>query len=222
MLRLVNRGHHEEQRFLQWLRGIGFDVKQTEIDGKQIRFAAVDGHFGGSCDGNAFLPTRYGNFPQKILLEFKTSNHKLFGPIKNSGVIKEKPVHFSQMCTYGVALGIQYALYICINKNDDDLDIELIELDYALGESEIKKANDIIRSEYPPLRVLGHGLANYKCKYCCLNDVCHMGAPMNKNCRSCAAAVPAANGEWFCRQWNNTIPKDFIPKGCEAYTELPR
>jgi hypothetical protein len=220
MLRLFNRGHWEESHFIEWLTGIGFEVKQVESDGKQIRFAACERHFGGSCDGNTALPTRYGNFPDKILLEFKTANDRLFGKVKNSGVVKEKTQHWGQACMYGYAMNIQYLLYICINKNTDEMDIELLELDRGIGEQLLQRAENIIKSETPPLRIMGHNMANFMCKYCAKNGICHMGEPIDRNCRSCAAAIPVANGEWHCRMWNNNIPKDFIPKGCDSWTPL--
>ena len=51
MLRLFNRGHREEARFIEWLRGIGWEVSDGPNGEDQWRVSAVMGHFGGSLDG---------------------------------------------------------------------------------------------------------------------------------------------------------------------------
>jgi hypothetical protein len=224
MQRLFNRGHLEEERIIEWLTAIGFEVKQTEVDGKQIRIAACEGHFGGSCDGNGELPKRYLRKELEsyapILLEFKTSNDKAFPEVENMGVIKAKPVHYKQMCTYGCKLGIQYALYIMINKNNDALNIELIELDWEIGEAEIQKAEKVIFAIIPPPKIAGHGPTYWKCKWCYKNGICHMDHPIDKNCRSCQFAQPVANAQWHCHQWNAIIPAEAIVNGCDAWKGL--
>src|ERR1035438_77265 len=74
MQRLFQRGHWEEDHFIDWLRGIGFDIQQVTIDGKQFHVAAINDHFGGSSDCRGTMPERYGNQFKgiKFLLEFKT------------------------------------------------------------------------------------------------------------------------------------------------------
>src|SRR3954469_10381472 len=72
MQRLFQRGHLEEERVIQWLRGIGFTIKQVAVqENSQERIVFAEGHGGGSLDGTAQLPTRYGTFAP-ILIEIKT------------------------------------------------------------------------------------------------------------------------------------------------------
>lgn len=222
MQRLFQRGHLEEARIIEYLVGVGFKVVQVSEDGKQIRINGVSGHFGGSCDGNANLPERYGPVSQTtILVEFKTSNSKKFSPIRNTGVVKAKPQHWIQSCVYGFKLQIQYLLYICANKDDDDLAIELLEIDQELGKMHEEKAEKIINSYYSPPR-LNNDPSHWECKYCPYNGVCHLNAPLDRNCRSCRYAQPVANGEWYCHVNSGIIPVDFIAKGCDTWKEIER
>jgi hypothetical protein len=150
MMRLFNRGHREEDRFVEWLRGIGAQVwdHNPEKPTDQFRISNVNGHFGGSLDGIAQLPAKYGvNFP--ILAEFKTQGTgPKFEALVKDGVQKEKEMHFAQMSTYGFHYQLSYAIYQAINKNDDDLHVEIVKLDWKLGAEMIVKAREII--EAPP------------------------------------------------------------------------
>lgn len=219
MQRLFQRGHLEEDRIIEWLTGIGFTVQQVSIDNKQFRIAFASGHGGGSSDGITTLPIRYGQFPP-VLLECKTQKDKRFNILQGSGVQKEKPMHFIQASIYGRRLGLHYCLYIAVNKENDDLNIELIELDWSLADAETTKAEKIINSWVPPPRISDNP-SFWKCKMCPANPICHLGAPVIKNCRSCRFAEPMDNKEWFCHQWKSNIPASEIPKGCESWQSMP-
>lgn len=219
MQRLFQRGHLEEHRIFEWLQGIGFSTKQVTADGKQIRIVFAEGHGGGSTDGVGILPTRYGQFPP-LLLEMKTQKDKKFAVLQGSGVQKEKPRHYIQASVYGRQLGIQYCLYIAVNKEDDDLDVEVIELDWDLADAELRKAEKIINSPFPPPRI-SENPSFWQCKFCPALSVCHLGAPVTKNCRSCYNAEAVADKQWLCKKWNAIIPESEIAKGCDAWQQLP-
>ena len=219
MQRLFDRGKKEEARLAEWLRGIGFEVKLINLDGMQFRVLFNEKHGGGSSDGITTLPQRYGTFLEPILLEFKTQKDKGFEKLQGSGFEKEKPRHFTQVSIYGRLLAIRYCLYIAINKQDDDLNVELVELDWDLADAELTKADYIIKSRVPPRRI-SETPTWYLCKWCPANSICHLNAPVQKNCRSCHYSTPVENAEWHCGYWNGIIPKDFIPQGCDAFVPL--
>jgi hypothetical protein len=219
MQRLFNRGHLEEMRFCDWLRGIGFEVREVDEKHEQFRVKAVSGHFGGSLDGIAKAPEGY-SINEPLLLEFKTKGTGSgFNKLKENGVAIEAPRHFAQMAIYGKAYGFRFGLYCCINKNDDDLHIEIVALDWNLATQLEAKAEAVIGSQEPPPKY-SFNEATFECKYCDFAGVCHRGEPIEKNCRSCVSAQPIENGEWHCMQWDNTIPKDFIPKGCDSWKAI--
>lgn len=227
MQRLFDRGHREEARFIEWLEGIGAHVVefQPDADGnqnkgeQQYRVKGVLGHFGGSLDGQIKLPERYG-VDFGMLSEFKTkSTGASFNKLKEKGVKIVAPQHFDQMCVYGRAYGYKYALYIVINKNDDDLHVEIVELDWNRGEQLERKAADVITSQVPPAKA-ANSPAHMVCKFCDFKDICHGDKMVEKNCRSCAQASPTQDGEWYCATHQGVIPSDFIPRGCDHYSPI--
>lgn len=262
--RLFNRGHREEDRFIEWLEGIGVQVwaddlhnnslwfhaesdsylllkageqpgepcidvsqdrkhiaraKADGVEFPQYRISAAQGHFGGSLDGIARLPERYG-IDEPVLLEFKTNGTgKGFSDLCTQGMPVAKPQHFAQTSTYGNEYRFNYVLYLNICKNDDDLHIEVTKLDHNLGEQMKLKAEQIITSDKPPAK-LSENPTFFKCKFCHFTDICHKGAVPEVNCRSCKYAKPAENGEWFCETHNGIIPRDFVPKACPEYKAI--
>jgi hypothetical protein len=225
MLRLFNRGHKEEFRFVEWLREMGFIVEEYDASqgldkqGKpqQFRIKDVDGHFGGSCDGFVQFPAKYGALP-RMLTEFKTSSDKYFDKLKEAGVKKEKYQHFCQMSTYGKYYGVEYALYLCVNKNTDEIYAEVVKLDLKCADEMLDKARTIINAAIPPKKI-SENSAYFTCKMCDFASVCHGQAAYEKNCRSCAFAQPAANGQWQCGHYG-IIPPDFIAQGCASWQEV--
>ena len=225
--RLFNRGHREEARFIEWLEGIGFKVWFENRDEgpnekgefPQYRISDEMGHFGGSLDGIAVLPERYG-IAEPVLLEFKTNGTGAgFNKLADDGMPIAKPEHFAQTSTYGKKYNFRYCVYLNINKNDDSLHIEVVKLNHNLGEQMIMKAEQIIMSQTAPAR-LSDNPTFHKCGYCHMKEVCHKGAVVEVNCRSCAFARPVENAEWFCEVHNGNIPKDFIAKACPSYKAI--
>lgn len=225
--RLFNRGHREEDRFVEWLRGIGCEVsthdetqpKNSKGEYPQHRVSGVMGHFGGSLDAIIKLPPRYGIL-KPVLGEFKTSGTgSKFTDTRDKGMIIKKPQHYAQTSLYGYKRDFSHVLYNIINKNDDDLHIELTKLNHDLGRQLEAKAERIIMSQTPPAR-LSDNPTFFGCKFCAMADMCHRGAQPEKNCRSCKFAVPIENAQWGCNAHNQIIPPDFIPKGCDKWQPI--
>jgi hypothetical protein len=226
MQRLFNRGHKEEARFIEWLEGIGFKVWEHGEGGTQHRITGVEGHFGGSLDGIGQAPEWLALLAKigRFLLEFKTYNQKQFDKLKTDGVKKTKPKHWVQMCTYGGKYGFRYAVYMAINKNDDEIYIEVVELDWKVGEEAEHRAYAVISSDAPPPRY-SELPSHIECKFCDYLDVCHKGAAYEVNCRSCKFASPVKNGGWWCglySQVNGPLPEHIIKTGCPSWKPVGR
>lgn len=223
MERLFNRGHRQEDRFVHWLRGIGFEVWPVDpATGEQFRIYGVSGHYGGGLDGIFKMPVSY-QIPWNFLLEMKTQKD---GPdwkkLKALGVKAIRPKHFVQMCEYGAHYGFRYALYLAINKNDDDLHVEIVELDWAVGQEALRRAEYVIGMQSPPPR-LNESPAYFVCKMCDFKDICHRGGNYEVNCRSCSNAYPAADGQWWCNYWQSIIPDEAaILAACGHHHEVGR
>jgi len=115
ILRLFNRGHLEEGRFIAALLAIGCQVYQQDENGKQFRISGVSGHFGGSGDGIATgVPDVDPSLP--VLLEFKTHNDKSYIKLAKEGVRSAKFEHYVQMQIYLRKMALTVALYMAVNK----------------------------------------------------------------------------------------------------------
>ena len=217
MLRLFERGTLEEQRLLRYLRGIGFKIHDVDEHGQQFRIADKTGHYGGSTDGLGVPP--YPEFPIKLILEFKTHNAGSFKLLHEKGVILSKPKHWAQMCSYGKGFNVEYGLYIGVGKNDDDLHIECLPLDFGAADDLHIRAERIIRSQVRPAKIALNP-SHFECKMCAFSSQCHSGAPLPVNCRTCVHAHAIEGKQWGCAFHKLVIPSDFIPKGCANWQPI--
>ena len=221
VLRLFNVGHMAEPRFITYLRGIGFEVKEFAEDGKQFRISGCNGHYGGSLDGMAKAPSHY-NLPDDLifLTEYKTNGTGAgFANVATQELYKSKPTHFAQMCQYGFHYKLRYGLYMIENKHDSSIIIKIVELDWSIGEKMQQKADEIINSKEPPPRISDNP-ATFNCKFCNFAGICHGDQQVEKNCRSCRQCTPVANGEWHCSNFNAIVPDDFLPNGCNNWLPI--
>lgn len=215
MIRLFNRGHLEEARFIAMLLTIGCQVYQQDENGNQYRISDADGHFGGSGDG---IITGCPDLPEgtACLTEFKTHSEKSFTELKKKGVKEAKWEHYVQMNVYMQKMGLPVALYLAVNKNTDELHGEIVVKDDVVAEQYIDRARKIIWLDSPPNK-LNESPGYFECRFCNHRPVCHLRQAPDKNCRTCEYSKPAENAQWICSKYNSAIPKDVQLKGCEAY-----
>ena len=219
MLRLFERGHSEEANFFKYLRAMGI---QTWGESEQYRVSGVNGHFGGSMDGVAVVPwLPFG----PMLLEFKTSSDALFKKLVKEGMRVAKPQHYAQCCTYGShpSYNFHKVLYMAVNKNTDDVHIEITDLDHAHGYAMVAKADSIINSQVPVERI-SERATHFECKWCAASGVCHGQEPAMFNCRSCAYALPVAGAKWVCTAVppGRELDKATIKVGCPKWVDITK
>jgi hypothetical protein len=182
---------------------------------RQIRIYGCQDHFAGSLDALIELPKRY-NIVQDVLFlgEYKTQATQKFPQLVEQGVVIKKYEHWCQQCVYGYKLGLDYGVYIVVNKNDDDLHIEVVKLDHYLAKELENKAEKIIFSQVPPVKISASP-DYFDCNWCDYKQVCWFGKEADVNCRSCARCKPVEKGQWFCNYYNSIVPKEFIRSGCK-------
>jgi hypothetical protein len=221
MLRLFNVGHSAEPRFIDYLRGIGFEVKEFADDGKQFRISGVNGHYGGSLDGMCKAPAKYNLDTELVFLnEFKTNGTgAAYNKVATEHLSKAKPEHFDQMSQYGYHYKFKYGLYLIENKNDSSLTVKIVELDWNRGAELGRRAEEIINATEPPARISDNP-AFRECSWCDMKGICHGGDLPEKNCRSCLMCIPIADAAWHCNRFDKVIPSDFIAKGCQEWTPI--
>jgi hypothetical protein len=210
LLRLFNRGHIEEGRFIAMLLAIGVRVYQQDQNGKQFRISGYGGHFGGSGDGvGVGVPDVPPGTP--CLLEFKTHNDNSFRELKKLGVRAAKFEHYVQMQTYLRKMGLTCALYMAVNKNNDELYAEIILLDEAAADSYIARAYKIIPLVQAPVKV-SKSPGWTTCVFCDHKPVCHLRVAPVRNCRTCAHSVAKEDGQFWCTNEDRQKSMIFGPK----------
>lgn len=227
MYRLMERGKLEEPRLFEILRGIGFEVWETDPNtGKQYRFRSVNGHYGGSLDAIATLPTRYGVGPVPVLVSCKTSGTgAAFNKYSDDQMQIAQPAYWAQENAYGHGYGIEYAVWFVVNKNDDSIAVRLQRLDPKYGAQLEKKAYRIVYAE-KPLERISKSPAMKTCTFCVYKDQCFKGGEIAKNCRSCKNAHPSpeanpdGSGAWYCEYHSAYIPEHVIPNGCDNWVNF--
>lgn len=219
MLRLFDRGYNTEGRCTEFLRAAGWYVDEVDpTTGEQFVFSDIGGHYGGSCDARSSHPFY---FPGEWLVnEYKTHNEKSFIKLRKDGVRKSKPRHYRQHCSYGRRFGCRYGVYMGINKNDDDIHLEIVELDWTLADDLTEQARTVITSQFPLQRMKNASPSFFTCKTCEHLGNCFYRQTPDKNCRSCTNANPVDNGEWLCAQFNQIIPEHVIKVGCDAWRSI--
>lgn len=161
ILRLFERGRREEAIFKKELRSIGCTV----MPGKKFEY----GLFQGTCDALVLgVPEAYKTWH---VAEFKTHSDKSYKELTKLGVQESHPQHYAQMQVYMLFLGFERALYLAVNKNDDDLHSERIRLDVEYAKRLHIKAQFIIESKEAPPRI-GRDPSWYQCKMCGAKEVC--------------------------------------------------
>jgi hypothetical protein len=235
ILRLFNRGHLEEPRFVAMLATAGIKVYQYKAPGEQFKIALHGGHFGGSLDGVAEqIPDVEG----PVLCEFKTHSKESFAklagrnwldhvrdPDSNAftgeGVRPSKFQHYVQMQMYIAAYQLQHGLYLAVNKDDDSLYGEIIAADPAIGNAFANRAREIIFAQELPARIKNDP-SWWQCKFCDKAPVCYGKAEPARNCRTCASSRPLVNGAWGCistgvRALGPVLDKQAQLTGCQHY-----
>jgi hypothetical protein len=219
MIRLFNRGHIEEARIIAALQLIGIQVYQQDAEGNQFRIHHAGGHVGGAGDG---VGVGIPDLPegQAALLEFKTYNDKQFAKLKQDGVREAKPQHYTQMQILMEKMGIPVALYIAVNKNDDEFYAEIIVLNrYHAGEY-LNFGESIVFAKKAPERI-SNTPGFWKCRFCDERPHCHkLGGTIEINCRTCIKSEALPDGNWLCNMHNITLTKEQQLKGCGDHIPL--
>lgn len=237
MLRLYNRGHLEEPRFIAMLKMIGCEVWTQDENGDQFRITWAGGHAGGSGDGVARgipeLPATTA-----ACAEFKTHGEKSFIklagklddwrahrkdptriPFPGEGLRLSKLEHFTQMQLYMRKMGLAAGLYMAVNKNTDDLYAELITLDVEYADQFLNRGEQLVYLREPPKK-LNESPGFWKCRFCDEHAVCHGGRAPAPNCRTCVRSEVHTDGTWRCGRTGVVLDKEAQLRGCGDYERL--
>lgn len=224
LLRLFDRGQQEESRFNADLRRIGCTVYEVDPQtGQQFTFSDIGGHFGGSMDSSVLgIPEAAKSWH---VCEMKTHGDKSFKDLVANKVEKSKPEHAAQMQCYMGWSGMERALYLSVNKNDDTLYTERLRFDADRFKQLLEKAKTIITRSDPLERMNDDPQTFYKCKWCDYQSLCTNEALPQVTCRTCAHATPELDGDarWSCARYNCDLSTETQRNGvnCPHHRYIP-
>lgn len=229
-LRLFNRGHLEEGRFVALLLTAGLQIIQQDANGQQYRISYLNGHFGSAIDGVVIGCPDMPNPSDPILTEMKTHNDTSFKKLVKVGVEESKHEHYVQMQCYMKAKALPAALYLAVNKNTDEIWAEIVPYNKEVAERYTHRGEIIclinVAHEMPPK--VSESASFYLCKWCEHSPVCHRGFAPEQNCRTCEYSYPCEDGTWRCNLktihthitdgTEDILTKEMQLAGCESYS----
>ena len=223
ILRIFDTGNVEEDRMVNWLQRAGIDVAPVDPKtGDQFIVSFANGHCKGHTDGEATGIIEAPVTPH--LIECKTHNAKSFAQLVKHGVAISKPDHMAQMQIYMHGRGLTRAFYLAKNKDTDDLYAERVKYDPAHAMALEAKAERIATSPRPLARI-SDDPAFFECRFCHLNQLCHIGAAVARNCRTCLHSSPVMDpkypGDWLCARHNRFLALDDQRAGCPNHLFIP-
>lgn len=217
VLRMFRRGRNEEVTIIDDLRAIGIKVRSLASQ-MRVDFGS---HLAGSIDAilDGGVP---GAMKAKHVAEFKTHSSKSFADVVKNGVEKSKPEHFVQMQLYMAGTGIERALYVAVNKDDDTIYTERLVYDAAVADKYIKRGQRIALADRMP-EPISTDPSWYQCKWCPAYAMCHQAEPTKEaNCRTCAHSTAKADSTWHCARHDaDDIPLEWQVKGCDSHVVHP-
>lgn len=205
MLRLFARGGIEETCIGEDLKNIGVEFMPLDPDtGEQWEFSELGDHFVAKLDGAGCgfveAPATWH------VVEIKTANDKSFSVLQKEGVQKAKPEHYAQMQVGMSMSGMDRAVYLAVNKNDENIHMERIRFNKADYSRILQRAKEIIFSNTAPDRI-NDSPAWWQCKFCGFANICHDNGELAAvNCRTCKFSMAQESGGWMCDKNGTALP----------------
>lgn len=214
--RIFERGEIEEERLLDLLRLIG-----CEVSDQQARVRGAGGHLRGKIDGQAVgLPEA----PVKMhVVECKSSKAEKFRKLVKDGVQVAMPLHYATMQFYMHKRGLDRCLYMCTNKDDEDIHLERVRLDVEAAIRAEARIERIIAMDEPPSRLCTKR-DDFRGMFCRQAAVCWGEERPRVHCRTCIHATPLLDGNagWDCARWQKPLSQDEQAAGCPAHLFVPK
>ena len=164
--RIFDMGNIIEDYLIKLLKDAGFTVYDVDKDGKQFGFE--DGEIAGHSDG---VIVGVPELDSPALLEFKSAKNSRFNEFKKNDVRTVSNNYFVQTQVYMQKLKLNYCLFIVMNKDTQELYMEIINYDKEIADIYITRGKDIARSTELPSRAYAKKTF-FKCRFCDYSEEC--------------------------------------------------
>lgn len=213
--RIFERGNIEEERLLSLLRLVG-----CEVWGSQGRVRDVGGHLRGKIDGRVLGLLESPN--KEHIVECKSAKQEVFRKVAKDGVQIGKPEHYATMQFYLHGLGLDRAVYMMSNKNDEDIHMERVRYDAETAIRAVARIERIVTSPQPPSRLCTKR-DDFRGMFCRQAAVCWGEEMPRVHCRTCLHATPLLDGNagWDCARHSKPLSLDEQDAGCPNQLFIP-
>ena len=219
MLRLLYRGQREEGMFEMYLRETGFTIIENCMS--QTRW--TDGFMSGAGDG---VVEKNG---ERYCVEYKTHSLAQFKTLTRGELIITHPKHFTQCQVNALKFNCVGAIYLAVNKDNDELFCDVIALDNEFANQELAKGEYVTMADKAPDRIASKP-TSHLCKFCHAKNVCFGFDQPRINCRSCTSATKhRETGKFGCGKIEESgsieqrSSNDHLPESgsCESHSWNP-
>lgn len=197
-LRIFETGNIYESRVISYINKLN-EWKVTDAQ-RRIEIGVIRGNIDGILESNG----------TKYVLEVKSSAQKYFSKLSKSNVKEAFLSHYIQVQIYMKALDIKKAIYLCVNKNTDEIYQEIIDLDEAQAGMYINRISEIAHLKEIPEKI-SENPSYFVCKMCPHTKFCHEGSQILPTCRGCLNFELKENTA-NCSFHSKTIPISFQHK----------
>lgn len=221
--RIFDVGNASEERLVRYLREAGWSVQDTDPskagrDFDQWNFKALDGHISAYLDAKGSHP----EFTQgeEIVIEFKTMRHDKFNTLVAKQSIKlVNYAYYVQHVMYLKAENKRFGLMMVECKSTSELYFEFIRRDDETADRAMSVAHTVRDARQRPARIAESSTFRL-CKTCDFQGVCHLGEPMDVNCRSCVNCVAMEGGKFRCLRFGPIPGEKEILEACDCYEAI--
>lgn len=212
ILRVFENGHQAEPR-------IGNDIKLTgaKIFDEQLEIDApgCKGHAGSTLDGVIEFPNG-----EQMLLELKTAKAASFKKYVKESIKTSNPRYFAQVQVNMALRKLKKAMWVCENKDTNELHIEYIDYDEDVATKYLELMKKFIIDGWTGEKI-SENPDYFQCRWCAANSICHGKQVPRMHCLTCCHCEPTDNAKFKCNRYKNIIPEDFIQQGCEEHVFHP-
>ena len=209
--RIFDRGHLEEGRVFADIE------KHFNIVNKEYEFVDHTGHVKGHCDGVIIDCSIDGEITD-VLLEIKTMKNSKYNELVKKGMKAAHPVYWGQVHSYMREMELETALFIVTNKDNEERYYEVVSFDPDLAEYLLDRAQSIISTDIPPIKIGGPDW--YECKWCSAYNTCQFGKPAVVTCRTCEHVVCKMDGLWGCNKHSKDLTRKEQQSACGDYSVI--
>jgi len=213
LYRLFSRGHAEEFRFVDYLRGAGYPTLMNDPKTKkQFELVQHHGHIRGHSDGFTYINNEWH------VAEYKTASNKSWLKLNRAKSVKVANFQYYAQCQeYMYGFNVNKALFMSVNKDNDLLYIEFIDRDKQVHMEMQERFVELCMTPTIPKRC-SQEETYYICTFCNFKGLCFSTDKPVSTCRMCSHVELVKKGGWKCKKYTKNLSLSQQYRGCSKFS----